>query len=990
MSVGSNIKENWLFDFYNQDSYLSLDGTNDYIDLGATDSNSPIAITSDSGITIAFWINFPTLGASEPIFRSHDHTSNYVGYAVNKNSSNTIDFNWYDGSGSTANDRRTMISDTVLLANTWYFVVITSTFANATSGTNIYINNSASTISASGNSSISTPNYSGSSLKAIVGQKLPSTDNWGEFKIKSLGIWKTRLDSTNTDPISVLYNSGSYLNFTDVSFSNLVGYWKFNNNKIATDFINNQSGKIHGALYQNPGLFLAFKDEVYNSNFYHGVIKNNPSIRESIDLSKSTSSRSNITIDIPDFKYKDGLISEELFGNSVYLNHDVKVYSQINSQTPTLIGCFRASDISTNGDSISLSLTSFNPWDDISLPQIKHPLHNIYEPVVYGNFTGGSNANSSSLAHGVMGTVFPAPVLQTSSNFILTLMPRSYVASDNAYIHYHVEGFNAQFIPFRLHSQIFTDTSNRVDSATSTTIDNSGLNILSTRIRAKDNSANFKQGAFTGYITTEVSDPQFYGTVTYFDNQENMFKWKPDNSLNETVFASKVFDVSQEDVYYLMVQTPKKKFTLEYVYFYFARISVEDDDGSTVSNVQRIEWDAFSNLFDPTSDDLIDQGSDANFHRYYDGTIRGGTGDFSTYSEGIAMGLQAGNKISSRQGAMCPDNLLLKLQSRSYAEAEDFKCKIHSLRLYHVAEIPIYSNDEDVQDDHEELAKIKYFYSGGNGLKHGITGLSGNDITEIHEAHLDLLNRFAGFDVASDPTNTSQLIGYGADSSNDGLLDDTKDWKIRYWQLESTELSRVLEKLQYEGGFIFRFRRGDQSQPEYLFIKDSYSSTDLTLSKYDLKEISINPDSFNTIVTKMDINYQKHPNPDINKYLFLQNSSNPISKSEYVVNSKENIKEVKLDAYVYPEIPATPSSNPNDDFYSYYNNIDGVVRLNISSEIVNPKYYDINVGQTVQFSDMYPEKMFSKAFTNMVFMITSISRKVGSIKFKAREIAVIT
>ena len=67
-----------------------------------------------------------------------------------------------------------------------------------------------------------------------------------------------------------------------------------------------------------------------------------------------------------------------------------------------------------------------------------------------------------------------------------------------------------------------------------------------------------------------------------------------------------------------------------------------------------------------------------------------------------------------------------------------------------------------------------------------------------------------------------------------------------------------------------------------------------------------------------------------------------------------------------------------------------MVRLNISSEIVNPKYYDINVGQTVQFSDMYPEKMFSKAFTNMVFMITSISRKVGSIKFKAREIAVIT
>ena len=88
--------------------------------------------------------------------------------------------------------------------------------------------------------------------------------------------------------------------------------------------------------------------------------------------------------------------------------------------------------------------------------------------------------------------------------------------------------------------------------------------------------------------------------------------------------------------------------------------------------------------------------------------------------------------------------------------------------------------------------------------------------------------------------------------------------------------------------------------------------------------------------------------------------------------------------------PPSPSSNPNDDFYSYYDNINGVVRLNISSELINPKYFDINVGNTVQFTDMYPVKMFDKSFTDMVFMITSISRTVGSIKFKAREIGVIS
>lgn len=992
MSNGSNIKENWLFDFYNQDSYLSFDGTNDYIDCGATSKDSPVAVAGSG--TFAFWVRFPTLysGEGHMIFANNMLESDYSGFWIGLNGSHKIQVHMMDGDGTGSGDRETFISGTTLQANKWYFIVIASNFNHDASNVNtnwkIYVNNDASgNVSNDGSANINAPSYTTTATgKCEFGRETQGTDGYGRFHLRSFAVWNTWLTTSN---ITALYNNGYYTNLAEIGSDNIVAYWKFNNDNYATDFINDQSGKIYGATYTGSDLHLSFQDEVYNDNFYHGVILNNPSIRESINLSQSKSSRSNISISIPDFKYKDGLISEELFGNKVYLNYDVKVYSKINNQTPELIGCFRTYDISTNGNTISLSLNSFNPWDNISFPQNKHLLHNIYEPVVYGNFTGGTDVNSSNFAYGVMGTVFPVPVLQISSNFIWTLMPRSYVASDNAYIHHHVPGFNAQFTALRLHSEVFSHTSNRVDSATSTSLDDSGLNILSSRIRAKNSSGDYKGAGFAGYITTEVTDPQYGGLVTYFDNQENMFKWKTDNTLDETVFASKNYDVSQENQFYLMVQTPKKNFTLEYVYYYIARISVEATDG-TLNNSQRIEWDAFSNQFDTSADDLIDQGSNANYHRYYNGTVGSGTEEFSTNSGGIAMALKASNKIDDRQGAMCPDNLLLKLKSRSYAEAEDFKCKIHSLRLYHVVELPIFSNNEDDQDDHETLGKIEHFYCGGNGLKHSITGLSGNDITEIHEAHLDLLHRFAGFDVASDPTNTSQLIGWGSDSANDGLLDDTKDWKIRYWQLEPTSLERVLEKLQYEGGFIFRFRRGNVSQPEYIFIKDSYSSTDLTLSKYDLKNISINPDNFNSVITKMDVNYQKHPNPNKNKYLFLSQASNFKSKSEYVINSKENKKEVKLDAYVYPEVPTKPSTNPNDDFYSYYNNIDGVVRLNISSEIVNPKYYDINVGQTVQFSDMYPEKMFSKSFTNMVFMITSISRKIGSIKFKAREIATIT
>ena len=54
--------------------------------------------------------------------------------------------------------------------------------------------------------------------------------------------------------------------------------------------------------------------------------------------------------------------------------------------------------------------------------------------------------------------------------------------------------------------------------------------------------------------------------------------------------------------------------------------------------------------------------------------------------------------------------------------------------------------------------------------------------------------------------------------------------------------------------------------------------------------------------------------------------------------------------------------------------------------IVNPKFYDMDTGDLVQFSDMYPEKAFGKAYTDAVFMITLLQRTAGTLKFEAREI----
>ena len=403
------IKENWLFQLYNQDSYLSLDGTNDYVDLGTTTSSSSIAVTSSTGITIAFWINFPTAGESEPIFRSHDHATNYVGYGITKRTDDKIQIDWYDGSGSSSGDRRTMYGDTVLSINTWYFVVITSTFAQATSGTKIYVNSADTSDSISdggGTASITTPNYSGSSLKGIIGQKLPSTDLWGEFKLKNLAIWGARLDATNTDPIGAIYNSGSFLSLAEDSgnytqASDLKGYWEFNNgNNKAIDLTDNTSpATISGAKY-GGFLGLSFYDTAVESIDYFGAILNKPSIRESINLESSTAKTSNVSLSLANFRYLDDDLSAELFGGDRnYINRPVKVYIQPNDDVD-MGDCLqiyngRLTDVSHNASKLSLSISAVMPWDNISIPSDKTTNSKSLVPIVYGNYTAETSTNSS-------------------------------------------------------------------------------------------------------------------------------------------------------------------------------------------------------------------------------------------------------------------------------------------------------------------------------------------------------------------------------------------------------------------------------------------------------------------------------------------------------------------------------------------------------------------------------------------------------------------
>ncbi len=179
------------------------------------------------------------------------------------------------------------------------------------------------------------------------------------------------------------------------------------------------------SIFWNNFLALSFADVIFEDYFYHGVITNVPSIRETINLKNSTSKTSNTSIEIPDFTHNGKLISQELFGGTNnYINQNVLIYCKINEDTPTQIGSYRITNISTNGFTIKITMASHQPWDFITFPQDTTLTSKVYVPYVAGDYTPNDSFEDTPAFCDTK--LYPVPSLGVDKEIIRTLMPRSY------------------------------------------------------------------------------------------------------------------------------------------------------------------------------------------------------------------------------------------------------------------------------------------------------------------------------------------------------------------------------------------------------------------------------------------------------------------------------------------------------------------------------------------------------------------------------------
>ena len=287
----------------------------------------------------------------------------------------------------------------------------------------------------------------------------------------------------------------------------------------------------------------------------------------------------------------------------------------------------------------------------------------------------------------------------------------------------------------------------------------------------------------------------------------------------------------------------------------------------------------------------------------------------------------------------------------------------------------------------------RFLYTSMRGEQSSVTTsdtLSGasNESLNGPDAHRDLLMRFTNM-------SSSTPIGF-TDLRNSR---NSNGWILQFNTLTQIPLKSALDLIQREHAFIFRYKQGDISKPQYIFVKNSYSSSEYTtLTKADIADPSIRVTAFSELATKLIINHLKHPAR--NDYMRTTESEIPNIRTKLNIDSRENIKTINLETLIPTFSSVNPSyvetsgvtytgTNPNKSYADYYLNLFGEPKLIIDFSLVNPRYHDLEVGDVLRFDNdsMFPEKPFGLAsWSGINFMITDTRKKLGSIKISARQI----
>lgn len=691
---------------------------------------------------------------------------------------------------------------------------------------------------------------------------------------------------------------------------------------------------FYGAEGANDFIGLSMKDRIVSSVQYYGKIQNISPIYKSIDLVNSRASTSDLTVTCLN-DYAGGKLSEQLYGGTNdYINRKVLIYSCLNDED-TLSNCMLL--------------------QDYRLVHISHGLDTVtltleertpWDFIIIPNTKNDLN----EWVPVVYGDYTPESSSPGSENFLeeKRLHPAPVVAVRSDDIAAHV-------------------TRNIASNANPHHYEKSIDGFAP--LNPADNDAEAYKSSYVITAPLNMRRAFKFRPLIDVDKGANEFT-NPGNAYDDdaTNYASVTESLGDNEsiAYYLYLklpQIPGGKFTdINLSIKYYAEC--DDYNGSGLISLYDISYGT----------------GGTEQHEIFTLTAVG-TSDGTSYVNkawDTAARYNNNNKM--------PDDIELKATFQTGSSGSDSiggYIYIYDVLIYGTIELTFDANN--FESSMAFVNQIDKLYCGGDGLQKAYSGGSGT-ATLAHEVHRDMMDRYAGFDYAD---------AYMKNWST--LNTDRSGWNVRLWHLEPIALKEILERLQYEGGFIFSpYPDADGSGNPggiYIHVEDSYSSGDVvfTLDEDDYQNINVDLSHFKDIMSKGIYNFQRHPAES--RYLQSDTFTNS-NRGDWNYATEENIAEINLDYLVncgdntediYDTASADGDNAPSESICVYYDRINGESKIIVTCDIVDKAKFKLDYGDIVKFNDSNIDP-FGKSWSALYFMVVDTERSPGNLRITAREV----
>lgn len=637
--------------------------------------------------------------------------------------------------------------------------------------------------------------------------------------------------------------------------------------------------------------FVSFQDQSVGGNSYLGLITNIPSIREKIDLINSSSSISNVQIELSNHS---NIAEDLLYGSNYYLNRSVRIYSCLetgivaNLNNVPLLFTGRLESMTHDEGGISLTVVAVMPWDGVDLPNT-YSNEKIPVPLIYGDYTG----NDDPYPGGGTNNWHPAPLTNVAAGRSFFVTGDDSGSSMNPSI--YVSKLDA-FIPIQ-------------GADSSTTL------IGSAHTLSIPESANYTFSQAPISSTTI----QTHGTITE-PSFANVFD--KDTLTQATVSYSENISTSAS-------RTHRERFTVPLttsdaqltLYYKVTQVSGVDQESGFPKVTLKMQGSHINTVeVEKTSIDSVNQTLVATL------TDEITVVDVDLIFEGDAAEDTSGGQVN-------------------------IQVELHEL---------VVSNPR-TQDT---LSKI---YVDNDGRS---KSFSSGTCTTLVEFHRDILNRYLGASI---------------DTTSYNALSSVRGWTGRLWELKPKKIKSILDKLAYESGFCYTYT--STGSIKYIFVQNTYSSSDHTLDKGDVNSFSVSHTSLSEMITDITVNFNKHPAK--NEYRSQTTDSDSTTRTNYNLSNDEGKKTVSLDyltGSIGTDITAI-DNDPNDGFIEYYGNLSIQPRVMVNASVINPAKFNAELGDIVQFTNMPTTKFFNKTISSLYFMITSVNRSSGKIDIECMDVS---